>query len=143
MPIPEVEVDVLRRIAKANYDPKPGAIPSLGAPVEMVDDMSVRGILVEKTGSMCRVAICLDSIGRAVILSVPIESLRIALIGCPAAHDWMHPREYSTPGNPRDAQHHRFFDLCLGSGQEKRHSGCTHDSRLPSALHKRKTLQRG
>ena len=77
VPVPGVEIESLRAVTKPDYDPQLGDIPALGEPIEMIDSKSVRGILVER-GPVCRVAICLDSIGRVVTLRVPSGSIKTA-----------------------------------------------------------------
>jgi hypothetical protein len=74
IPIPDGEIDRMRRVMASQYPVECCAPPQTG---EIVEAGGVRGVLVER-GSPCRVAVGFDSIGRTVILHVPLEDLKFA-----------------------------------------------------------------
>ena len=77
MPIPDVEIARLRRLVASRYPLECRAHPQNGEIVEIPGDTAMRGVLVER-GSVCRVAIGFDVMGRTVVLRVPLDDLRRA-----------------------------------------------------------------
>ena len=75
LPIPDVEIERLRRIAASQYPVECCALPQTGEIVEMPGDIPIRGVLVER-GSTCRVAIGFDTMGRTVVLRIPLDDLK-------------------------------------------------------------------
>jgi hypothetical protein len=61
--IPEAEIEQLKEILRLDYEVEPSATPAVGQTVALIADKAVRGVLVEK-GEICRVVICLNSMGR-------------------------------------------------------------------------------
>jgi hypothetical protein len=74
LPIPDLEVERLRRIAASQYPVECCAPPQTGEIVEILGDLPIRGVLVER-GSVCRVAIGFDAMGRTVVLRIPLADL--------------------------------------------------------------------
>src|ERR1035441_4407777 len=56
MPIPDLEIERLRRITASQYPVECCAHPQTGEIVEIPGDITIRGVLVERD-SVCRVAI--------------------------------------------------------------------------------------
>ena len=77
MPIPDLEIERLRRITASQYPVECCAHPQTGEIVEMPGDITIRGVLVER-GPVCRVAIGFDVMGRTVVLRVPLDDLKRA-----------------------------------------------------------------
>jgi hypothetical protein len=73
-PIPDLEVERLRRVTASQYPVESCSVPQAGEIVEMPGDVPIRGVLVER-GSTCRVAIGFDVMGRTVILRIPLDDL--------------------------------------------------------------------
>ena len=77
LPVPDLEVERLRRITASQYPVECCAHPQTGEIVEVPGEFAIRGVLVER-GSVCRVAIGFDVIGRTVVLRVPLVDLKRA-----------------------------------------------------------------
>jgi transcription termination/antitermination protein NusG len=77
LPIPDLEIERLRRITASQYPVDVCAHPQTGEIVEIPGDITIRGVLVER-GSVCRVAIGFDVMGRTVVLRVPLDDLKRA-----------------------------------------------------------------
>jgi hypothetical protein len=75
MPIPELEIERLRRIVASQYPLECCALPQIGEIVEIPGDIAIRGVLVERD-SVCRVAIGFDVMGCTVVLRVPLVDLK-------------------------------------------------------------------
>jgi hypothetical protein len=75
LPIPDLEKDRLRRITASQYPVECCALPQTGEIVEISGDIPIRGVLVER-GSLCRVAIGFDAMGRTVGLRIPLDDLK-------------------------------------------------------------------
>ena len=75
VPVPIEEITRLQKVLESDYPVELCDVPTLGDLVQLGADEIVRGVLVER-GEVCRVAICLDSIGRAVCITVPREVLK-------------------------------------------------------------------
>lgn len=56
LPIPDEEIERLRRLAASQYPVECSALPQIGDVVEIPGDIPIRGVLVERA-SVCRVAI--------------------------------------------------------------------------------------
>ena len=67
MPIPDLEIERLRRITASQYPVECCALPQIGEVVEIPGDIAIRGVLVERD-SVCRVAIGFDVMGYTVVL---------------------------------------------------------------------------
>ena len=74
MPFPDLEIERLRRITASRYPVECCAHPQTGEIVEIPGDITIRGVLVER-GSLCRVAIGFDAMGRTVGLRIPLDDL--------------------------------------------------------------------
>lgn len=74
LPIPELEIARLRRITASQYPAECCALPQTGDVVEIPGDIPIRGVLVERS-STCRVAIGFDTMGRTVVLHIPLDDL--------------------------------------------------------------------
>ena len=74
-PIPDVEIERLRRITASPYPVECCELPKTGEIVEIPGDIPIRGVIVER-GSVCRVAIGFDVMGRTVALRVPLDDLK-------------------------------------------------------------------
>src|ERR1035438_8981862 len=74
MPIPDIEIERLRRITASQYPVECCALPQTGEVVEIPGDIAIRGVLVERD-SVCRVAIGFDVMGYTVVLRVPLIDL--------------------------------------------------------------------
>ena len=77
LPVPDLEVERLRRITASQYPVEFCALPQTGEIVEVPGEFAIRGVLVER-GSVCRVAIGFDVVGRTVVLRVPLVDLKRA-----------------------------------------------------------------
>src|ERR1035438_6919414 len=77
MPIPDLEIERLRRITASQYPVECCAHPQTGEIVEIPGDITIRGVLVERD-PVCRVAIGFDVMGRTVVLRVPLVDLKRA-----------------------------------------------------------------
>ena len=77
LPVPDSEVERLRRITASQYPVECCAHPQTGEIVEVPGEFAIRGVLVER-GSVCRVAIGFDVVGRTVVLRVPLVDLKRA-----------------------------------------------------------------
>jgi len=77
MPIPDLEIERLRRITASQYPVECYAFPQTGEIVEIAGDLTIRGVLVERE-SVCRVAIGFDAMGHTVVLRVPLDDLKRA-----------------------------------------------------------------
>ena len=77
LPVPDLEIERLRRITASQYPVECCAHPQTGEIVEIPGDITIRGVLVER-GSVCRVAIGFDVMGRTVVLRVPLVDLKRA-----------------------------------------------------------------
>jgi len=77
LPVPDLEVERLRRITASQYPVECLALPQTGEIVEVPGEFAIRGVRVER-GSVCRVAIGFDVIGRTVVLRVPLVDLKRA-----------------------------------------------------------------
>jgi hypothetical protein len=75
LPIPDLEVERLRRATASQYPVECCTLPETGEILEMPGDIPIRGVLVER-GSTCRVAIGFDTIGRTVVLRIPLDDLK-------------------------------------------------------------------
>jgi hypothetical protein len=75
LPIPDLEIERLRRITASQYPVECCALPQNGEIVEISGDITMRGVLVER-GSVCRVAIGFDVMGRTAVLRVPLDDLK-------------------------------------------------------------------
>jgi hypothetical protein len=75
LPIPDLEIARLRRIVASQYPAEICALPQTGEIVEIPGEIPIRGVLVER-GSLCRVAIGFDSMGRTVSLRIPLNDLK-------------------------------------------------------------------
>jgi hypothetical protein len=75
LPIPDLEIERLRRITASQYPVECCALPQTGEIVEIPGDIPIRGVLVER-GSLCRVAIGFDAMGRTVGLRIPLDDLK-------------------------------------------------------------------
>lgn len=75
LPIPDSEIDRLRRIVTSQYPIEYCGLPQTGDIVEMPGDIPVRGVLVER-GDVCCVAIGFDAMGHTVVLRVPLVDLK-------------------------------------------------------------------
>ena len=75
LPIPDEEIERLRRIAASQYPVECSAFPQTGDIVEIPGDIPIRGVLVERA-SVCRVAIGFEVMGRTVVLRVPLVDLK-------------------------------------------------------------------
>ncbi len=75
VPIPDREIERLRRIVASQYPVECCALPQTGDIVEISGDIPIRGVLVER-GSLCRVAIGFDAMARTVVLHIPLDDLR-------------------------------------------------------------------
>ena len=75
VPVPIEEITRLQKVLESDYPVELCDVPTLGDLVQLGADEIVRGVLVER-GEVCRVGICLDSIGRAVCITVPLEVLK-------------------------------------------------------------------
>jgi transcription antitermination factor NusG len=74
VPLPDLEVERLRRITASRYPIECCDSPQTGEVVEMPGDIPIRGVLVER-GTPCRVAIGFEAMGRTVVLHVPLGDL--------------------------------------------------------------------
>src|SRR5450759_1031590 len=77
LPVQDLEIERLRRITASRYPVEGCALPQTGEIVEVPGDITIRGVLVER-GSVCRVAIGFDVMGRTVVLRVPLVDLERA-----------------------------------------------------------------
>ena len=77
LPVPDLEVERLRRITASQYPVECCAHPQTGEIVEVPGEFAIRGVLVER-GSVCRVAIGFDVVGRTAVLRVPLVDLKRA-----------------------------------------------------------------
>ena len=75
LPVPDLEIERLRRITASQYPVECCAHPQTGEIVEIPGDITIRGVLVERD-SVCRVAIGFDVMGRTVVLRVPLVDLK-------------------------------------------------------------------
>ena len=75
LPIPDSEIERLRRITASQYPVECCALPQTGEIVEVPGDITIRGVLVERD-SGCRVAIGFDVMGHTVVLRVPLVDLK-------------------------------------------------------------------
>ena len=75
LPIPDLEIERLRRITASQYPVECCALPQTGEIVEIPGDIAIRGVLVER-GSVCRIAIGFDVMGHTVVLRVPLVDLK-------------------------------------------------------------------
>ena len=75
LPIPDIEIERLRRITLSQYPVECCAHPQTGEIVEIPGDITNLGVLVER-GSLCRVAIGFDAMGRTVGLRIPLDDLK-------------------------------------------------------------------
>jgi hypothetical protein len=75
LPIPDLEIERLKRITSSRYPVECCALPQTGEIVEIPGDIPIRGVLVER-GLLCRVAIGFDSMGRTAALRIPLEDLK-------------------------------------------------------------------
>ena len=75
LPMPDLEIERLRRITASRYPVECCARPQTGEIVEIPGDITIRGVLVER-GSLCRVAIGFDAMGRTVSLRIPLDDLK-------------------------------------------------------------------
>jgi transcription antitermination factor NusG len=75
VPIPDLEIERLRRIGSSQYPVECCALPQTGEIVEIPGDVPIQGVLV-KRGSVCRVAIGFDVMGHTVALRVPLVDLK-------------------------------------------------------------------
>ncbi len=74
--IPAEEIDLLQSILEAEYDIERADSPQAGDTVHVKGNEQVRGTLVER-GNTCRVAICLDSIGRVISIRIPLSDIEL------------------------------------------------------------------
>lgn len=74
LPIPDQEIERLRRITASQYPVECCELTRTGEIVEIEGDISIRGVLVER-GAICRVAIGFDAMGRTVALRIPLSDL--------------------------------------------------------------------
>jgi hypothetical protein len=75
LPIPDFEIERLRRITASQYPVECCALPQTGEIVEIPGEIPMRGVLVERD-SVCRVAIGFDVMGYTVVLRVPLVDLK-------------------------------------------------------------------
>jgi hypothetical protein len=75
LPIPDREIERLRRIVGSQYPVECCKFLQTGDIVEIPGEIPVRGVLVER-GPLCRVAIGFNAMARAVVLRVPLADLR-------------------------------------------------------------------
>ncbi len=73
-PVQDRDFERLRRVLGSPYELEPSDLPATGDVVRFQSDPELRGVLVERS-EVCRVAIGLDSIGRAVTLRIPLSEL--------------------------------------------------------------------
>ena len=64
-----------RRITASHCPVECCALPQTGGIVEIPGDIPIRGVLVER-GSLCRIAIGFDAMGRTVGLRIPLDDLK-------------------------------------------------------------------
>ena len=77
LPIPDLEIERLRRVTASQYPVECCMLPQTGEIVEIPGDITIRGVLVER-GTVCLVAIRFDVMGRTVVLRVPLDDLKRA-----------------------------------------------------------------
>ena len=74
-PIPDAEIATLRRVAASKNPIEACEIPMVGDVVEIQGDVTVRGVMVERS-TVCRVAIGFDSFRQTVVLRLPLDTLK-------------------------------------------------------------------
>jgi hypothetical protein len=71
-PIAEEDIRILKVISNPDLDAEETQLPILGTSVVVRIDTELHGILVER-GPICRVALSFNSLGRRVIVKVPLN----------------------------------------------------------------------
>ena len=75
-PIPDSDIELLRRITASQYPVECcDALPQKSEIVEIAGDVTIRGVLVDR-GAVCRVAIGFNAMGHTVALRVPLDDLK-------------------------------------------------------------------
>ena len=75
--IPDADIEHLRRIAELSYPAEEcDPLPIEGQEVQIKGRPDIRGFLIDG-GTVCRVLIRFESIGRAVVLQIPLDALEI------------------------------------------------------------------
>ena len=74
-PIPEFEIERLRRITSSQYPVECLDLPHTGEIVEILGETAIQGVLIERA-AVCRVAIGFDAMKRTVVLRVPLADLK-------------------------------------------------------------------
>ena len=79
-PIHEAAILRLQKMLRTDYELSTCDLPAIGDTVEVIGDEPVRGVLIDR-GQICKVAIALKSLGKAVCVHVPIDRIVPASAG--------------------------------------------------------------